>query len=194
MFDNVGGKIKGLAQISYWIGTFLSVIVGIAVLVIAGWISNKMDNFSLGILIGVLIAIIIIVTGIIMSWLMALGVYGFGEIVENSMIIAENTRVLSVVGPISKHLKKDNNGERIMKDHGVMDDSQPEEFCLSTEEIREYYPFLGQSDELKRENDQDESSFMDSRYAPYDSTINRLRVILAALVIVIIIGVIILIV
>ncbi|MBQ8311732.1 MAG: hypothetical protein IJX84_00805 [Clostridia bacterium] len=67
MFDNIGGKIKGLAMVVCWIGIIASVIGAIAL-----WVST--ETFWPGF--GVLAA------GAVSSWLGSLFTYGFGEIID----------------------------------------------------------------------------------------------------------------
>ena len=72
MFENIGGKIKGLATITTVIGIVLSVIVGIAF-------------FSKTPLLGIMIAIV----GIAISWIGSFMTYGLGQLIENSDITVE---------------------------------------------------------------------------------------------------------
>ena len=75
MFDNIGGKIKGLASFLTWIGIIASVITGII------FIAD--DAGGMGFL--------LIILGPLASWLSSLLLYGFGELIENTSIIAQNT-------------------------------------------------------------------------------------------------------
>lgn len=69
MFANAGGKIKAVAQVLTWIGIIGSVIGGISLI-------------STSFIAGLLTAGI----GSLLSWVSALALYGFGELVENSDI------------------------------------------------------------------------------------------------------------
>ncbi|MBQ2914119.1 MAG: zinc-ribbon domain-containing protein [Clostridia bacterium] len=89
MFDNIGGKIKGFASFLTWVGIIVSVIVGII------YISN--DNVGIGIL--------IIAIGSLSSWLSSWLLYGFGELIENSSIIAENTSFNKNITPNHSNAK-----------------------------------------------------------------------------------------
>lgn len=80
MFDNIGGKIKTLAKVICWIGIIVSIIAGI----VAG---VAMGSGS-----GVLVAILIIVIGALCSWIGSFLLYGFGELIDNTKKIEENTR------------------------------------------------------------------------------------------------------
>ncbi len=73
MFDKIGFKIKLLAKISSLLGMVISVIGGIIVIA-----------FAIELEIGILLAagIAIIVLGILLSWLSAFLLYGFGELIE----------------------------------------------------------------------------------------------------------------
>jgi hypothetical protein len=75
MFDNIGSKIKGLAQIVCWIGIIVSVIFGFAL----------MDEVGFG-------GIVAIILGSLFSWVGSFCLYGFGELIEKTTEIAKNTR------------------------------------------------------------------------------------------------------
>lgn len=65
MFDNIGGKIKVVAQVVCWIGIITSVISGIV-------------TFEESVLLGFLIMIV----GSFISWISSFTLYGFGELIE----------------------------------------------------------------------------------------------------------------
>lgn len=71
MFDNIGGKIKTLAVIACVLGMIASIIIGLTL----------MDHGGLWIIIG----------GCLGSWVGAFFIYGFGELIEQATITAENT-------------------------------------------------------------------------------------------------------
>ena len=81
MFDNIGGKIKGLAAFWTWFGIIVSVIVGFVFIFI-----NDLDGVT-----GFLIGFLIVLLGSLASWLSSLLLYGFGELINNTSIIAEST-------------------------------------------------------------------------------------------------------
>ena len=68
MFDNIGDKLKGVAIVSCALGVLASLIGGIAMMVGGA----------------VLIGILTIVLGALLSWVSCLGLYGFGQLIENS--------------------------------------------------------------------------------------------------------------
>ena len=84
MFNNIGKKIKILTKISCWIGIVLFVIVGIVTWV---YIANEMYDFWMGALLFILISIV----GSFFSWIGSFCIYGFGELIEKTCEIAENT-------------------------------------------------------------------------------------------------------
>ena len=69
LFDNVAGKIKILAQVFFWVGVAASCITAI-VLWADGW------EAWLG--------LVVIVGGPLVFWLIALPLYGFGQLIENT--------------------------------------------------------------------------------------------------------------
>lgn len=82
MFNNVGAKLKATAKVIVWIGITVCIISGFVMLVSA-------ED-------AVLIGLLIMTVGSLLSWISSLLLYGFGELIENSQIIADkkNTAVL----------------------------------------------------------------------------------------------------
>ena len=76
MFDNIGGKLKGLATVEVCLGILGSVISGIALMVSV--------NFFVGLL--------TIVFGSVLAWVASWLIYGVGEAVENSEEILRKLR------------------------------------------------------------------------------------------------------
>lgn len=76
MFKNVDKKIKLLAKVLFGAGTIISCLFAINV-------ALGSDGF---------LALLIIAAGLISSWILSVMIYGFGEIVGNSVKI---TRVLN---------------------------------------------------------------------------------------------------
>lgn len=78
MFENVGSKIKGLASFFCWGGIIASVVGGI-------WTIALLDEDF------ILLGLLIITLGSLLSWVSSFVLYGFGELVSNSAIIAGKT-------------------------------------------------------------------------------------------------------
>lgn len=79
MFDNIGSKIKSLAKIVCWAGIIITVIAGIVLLASGGDVSSP-------------IGLVLVIAGPISSWIGSFFVYGFGELIEKTSEIAENTK------------------------------------------------------------------------------------------------------
>ena len=77
MFNNIGSKIKTLAQVLTWIGIIGSSISGIVLM------AEDEDLIAAGLL--------TIIFGCLFSWVGSFLLYGFGQLVENSDRIAANT-------------------------------------------------------------------------------------------------------
>ena len=75
MFDNIGGKIKGLAKVLFWLEVIAAVIVGIVLV-------EGTEGLSL------LFALV----GVLVAWISAWFLYGFGEIIDKLCDIEKNTR------------------------------------------------------------------------------------------------------
>ena len=71
MFDNIGGKIKGVAAAVCWLGIIISIIVGIDLC--------ASDEEVLTV-----VGIVVIFLGSLSSWIGSFVLYGFGQLVENS--------------------------------------------------------------------------------------------------------------
>lgn len=74
MFNNIGSKIKGLASVICFGGIILCIIIGIVV--------AALDEDL------ILAGFAIMILGALLSWVSSFVLYGFGELVENSAIIA----------------------------------------------------------------------------------------------------------
>jgi len=80
MFTNIGAKIKNLATVTCWIGIIASFIFGLLL------IADAEDS-------GIAIAVGLLVMGLgtLFSWIGSFMTYGFGELIEKTTEIAENT-------------------------------------------------------------------------------------------------------
>ena len=78
MFDNIGGKIKGVAEFCCGFGIVISIVLFFVVLATS-------DNIG-----GAILSFILLGVGIIFSWLSSLTLYGFGQLIENTDIIAKS--------------------------------------------------------------------------------------------------------
>ena len=79
MFDKIGEKIKTLAKVVCVIGIVASVVYGI--------VSVKIDGFNIG---SVSRGLLIAVAGSLISWISLFFIYGFGQLISNSDVIARN--------------------------------------------------------------------------------------------------------
>lgn len=77
MFNNIGSKIKSLAILVSVGGIISSILTGLILLI-------ALEEM------GALIGIVIAVVGSALSWIGSFYTYGFGELIENSSIIAKS--------------------------------------------------------------------------------------------------------
>ncbi len=84
MYNNIGKKIKGLAIFSFAVGAIASFIGGIVIIAIA---SDSYYVEEIGVFIGVMVMFL----GPLVFWILSFFLYGFGELIENSRIVAENS-------------------------------------------------------------------------------------------------------
>lgn len=94
MFNNIGGKIKGLAKFMCWLGIILSVIIGVIMIIAAASSrSYTFDSYGEKITLStggsIVAGILVIVFGSLASWIGSFFMYGFGELVENSKKVAD---------------------------------------------------------------------------------------------------------
>ncbi len=126
MFDNIGGKIKGLAKIVCYFGIAMSVITGIIVFSV---FAAQDDAELVGI--GFLVSAIIIGFGILVSWLSTILLYGYGQLIENSDILVESS---AKAKKIKQKILEDALGNK--EGFGEGDDSySQEEFERDLEEL-----------------------------------------------------------
>ena len=78
MYDNIGGKIKGLATTIFIVQAVLTVIAGLGIMA-AG------DEM-------ILIGLLVMVLGPFSAWISSWLLYGFGELIDTACAIEENTR------------------------------------------------------------------------------------------------------
>lgn len=77
MFNNIGGKIKVLAQVACWVGIICSVIFGFIY-------GHEADSFLIGLL--------IIVLGSLTAWTSSFALYGFGEMINQLECLNSNSK------------------------------------------------------------------------------------------------------
>ena len=137
MFNNIGGKIKAVAKIECWAGIISSVITGIDLI-------SSEEEFL------VFLGIIIMISGSIAAWLGSFLIYGFGQLVENSDIIAGRKKI--------KDVKKEEKIETIEEEFmleldGKSDEAKLQELnkALSEERIS-YLEYLDLVKDINCEN------------------------------------------
>lgn len=79
MYDNIGGKIKGLAIVTFIVEAIATVITGIVIMVFG-------DKRSISIL-----GLLVIVVGPIFAWISSWLLYGIGELIDKTCDIERNT-------------------------------------------------------------------------------------------------------
>ena len=74
MFENIGRKIKTLAETLCWLGIVVSVLAGLT-------ITGK----------DIIVGLLVLIIGSLCSWIGSFFAYGFGELIEKTTEIAANT-------------------------------------------------------------------------------------------------------
>lgn len=85
MFDNIGKKLMAVAKVFCWIGIIASLLLGIVVIAAGTTSSNNYSyNYNPQSTSTVITGIFIIIFGCLGSWVGALGLYGFGKLIEDN--------------------------------------------------------------------------------------------------------------
>lgn len=91
MFNNIGKKLMTLAKVLFWIVTACSVISGIVCMVAGGAVSSAAGIGAAAGAGSVLAGILVIVFGVLLAWISNLGLYAFGQLVDDTHEIRTNT-------------------------------------------------------------------------------------------------------
>ncbi len=86
IFDNIGGKIKTVAKVFFWIGTVISVLFSIPFFLEYAQLHDYSSSAATGSLIT---GILVLVLGPLATWLSVIMMYGFGQLVENSDVLTQ---------------------------------------------------------------------------------------------------------
>lgn len=89
MFNNIGKKIKKVAELVTTIGIIIFVIIGIAIMAVGLYGAIENDDASSGV-VYVLVGISVAVIGSLISWLMSFILYGYGELIDETSRIAKH--------------------------------------------------------------------------------------------------------
>ena len=80
MYNNIGQKIKQFATVLFTIGTICSILSGSYIVIV-----SNLEASATGIL--------IVIMGSFLSWVSTFLLYGFGELIERTTEIANNTKI-----------------------------------------------------------------------------------------------------
>lgn len=94
MYNNIGKKIKGFAKVIAIILAIIYAIIGIALIV-----SNKEGAYIGGLL--------IILIGPFIAWISSWFLYGYGELIDNTSAIRENTDYTEIL--LEAYIKSQNH-------------------------------------------------------------------------------------
>ena len=88
MFKNIGRKIKGLAKIVFWVEAVSTVLAGLGFIIA----SIFMVDHAIAILGSVIVSVFGVALLLLLEWLSVWMLYAFGELVDNSTIIANEVK------------------------------------------------------------------------------------------------------
>lgn len=117
MFENIGGKIKGLAQIVCWVGIIGSVLCGLFIIALG---PSELSGVGL----------LIMIFGSLGAWAGSFMTYGFGQLIENSDILAGKLRAEASAATKEDRTKSQLNDWR---EQGLITE---EEYNVKMEELR----------------------------------------------------------
>jgi len=103
MFNNIGGKIKALAKLVCWIGIVCSVIAGMIMIANAVYVS------------ALVLAIIFVLVGSLISWISSFTLYGFGQLIENTDRLVQNSQK-TYADKAAQQMKKNTEDSQPQKD------------------------------------------------------------------------------
>ena len=86
IFDNIGGKIKAVAKVFFWIGTVISILFAVSFFLGYAQLKDYSSSAATGELIT---GILVLVLGPLATWLSVIMMYGFGQLVENSDVLTQ---------------------------------------------------------------------------------------------------------
>ena len=89
-FNNIGGKIKGLALVMFWVGVIGSFLASLVCMMV-GYTTQSFSHVEM-VLAYWLLSVVIFFGGMLASWVGCFFTYGFGELIVKTTEIAENTR------------------------------------------------------------------------------------------------------
>ena len=108
MYENIGGKIKGLASVLFVVGLIGAIFAGALLLID--------EQVALGLL--------TIIGGPIICWVSSWFLYGFGELIDKASEIARNTSYLKYSPEVKEdQVRKDNSASisKSFKTTGIID-------------------------------------------------------------------------
>lgn len=86
MFDNIGKKIKTLANVLCWVGIVASVITAIIMFIMVEEGPYRTEGLYMG------LGFAFLIGGPLSSWVSSFFMYGFGELIDKACDIERNTR------------------------------------------------------------------------------------------------------
>ena len=112
MYENIGGKIKGLAQTLCIIEAAVAMIYGLVLM-------GQDDDLAV-------LGFLVMVLGSLFAWISSWLLYGFGELIEKTSEIASNTRKESFrPAPHAPHIDQERIARiRNLRDQGVISEDE----------------------------------------------------------------------
>ncbi len=97
MFQNIGGKIKVLAQILCWIGILLSAIIAVFCIVVSiVFLYTEDVETAPSAYILFLRGILLLILGPLFSWIGSFLLYGYGDLIANTAEIAQQIKTVPI--------------------------------------------------------------------------------------------------
>jgi len=119
MFDNIGKKLKNSAVTIAWVGIIVSILTGIGLIGVGADMRHGGDAF-------IALGIGAIVIGSLISWVSSFFMYGFGELIEKTTEIAQNTSKKGSGGSLTSKMENEKKLATLIqwKENGLISDEE----------------------------------------------------------------------
>ena len=140
MFNNIGQKIKVLAQIVCWIGIAGSVLYALFILTL-GFVAILINEQAAQGFILIILAPVVGIVGAFLSWVSVWTLYAFGELVDKTEENERNTAQILKLLEIKKTVKTNPNPNLTYQNHNLQAPSSPHKWmCEHCKNMRSQTP------------------------------------------------------
>ena len=130
MYNNIGAKIKIMAQVVAWVGITSSVISGFRLISMGMGIDADYFGELL-----IFMGLVTLIGGSLWAWILTWCLYGYGELIENSAKIVRNTAKESSGGSLTAKMENEEKLKNLItwRENNLISE---EEFEIKKQELR----------------------------------------------------------